>query len=30
MGGRFAEIAEEMTERIRNLGPSPVGASKAA
>ena len=30
MGGRFAEIAEEMTERIRELGPSPVGASKAA
>lgn len=30
MGGRFAEIAEEMTERIRELGPSPVGTSKAA
>jgi len=24
MGPRFAEIAREMTERIRKLGPSPV------
>ena len=24
MGGRFVEIAQEMTERIRALGPSPV------
>lgn len=24
MGGRFAEIANEMTERIRQLGPSPL------
>lgn len=24
MGTRFAEIAEEMTQRIRKLGPSPV------
>lgn len=24
MAGRFAEIANEMTERIRKLGPSPV------
>jgi coenzyme F420-reducing hydrogenase delta subunit len=24
MGGRFVEIAHEMTERIRSLGPSPV------
>lgn len=24
MGGRFVEIAQEMTERIRSLGPSPV------
>jgi len=24
MGARFAEIATEMTERIKNLGPSPV------
>lgn len=24
MGPRFAEIAEEMTERIRTLGPSPL------
>lgn len=30
-GPRFAEIAREMTERIRNLGPSPVkGVKKAA
>ncbi len=28
MGGRFAEIATEMTERIQNLGPSPVRAAK--
>lgn len=25
MGPRFAEIATEMTERIRRLGPSPIG-----
>jgi F420-non-reducing hydrogenase iron-sulfur subunit len=24
MGTRFAEIAEEMTQRIKKLGPSPV------
>jgi F420-non-reducing hydrogenase iron-sulfur subunit len=24
MGGRFVEIAREMTERVRALGPSPV------
>jgi len=24
MGPRFAEIADEMTERIKNLGPSPL------
>ena len=24
MGPRFAEIAEEMTERIRTLGPTPL------
>ncbi len=24
MGPRFAEIASEMTERIRALGPTPV------
>jgi coenzyme F420-reducing hydrogenase delta subunit len=24
MGGRFVEIAQEMTERVRALGPSPV------
>ncbi|HIJ57293.1 MAG TPA: hydrogenase iron-sulfur subunit [Deltaproteobacteria bacterium] len=25
MGSRFAEIANEMTQRIKDLGPSPVG-----
>jgi len=30
MGPRFAEIANEMTERIRNLGPSPVKIHQAA
>jgi F420-non-reducing hydrogenase iron-sulfur subunit len=24
MGGRFAEVALEMTERIKKLGPSPI------
>ena len=24
-GARFAEIATEMTERIRGLGPNPLG-----
>ena len=26
-GGRFAEIANEMTERIKSLGPSPLNKS---
>ncbi len=31
MGARFAEIATEMTERVRKLGPSPVlGAQRKA
>lgn len=30
MGGRFAEIVEEMTERTRRLGPSRVGGRKEA
>jgi coenzyme F420-reducing hydrogenase delta subunit len=30
MGPRFAEIANEMTERIRKLGPSPVKINQAA
>jgi coenzyme F420-reducing hydrogenase delta subunit len=30
MGGRFAEIAEEMTARIRKLGPSTVSRWKEA
>jgi F420-non-reducing hydrogenase iron-sulfur subunit len=29
-GPRFAEIAREMVERIRKLGPSPIGVKKAA
>ena len=29
-GPRFAEIAREMEERIKKLGPSPVGRPKAA
>ena len=24
MGPKFAEVADEMTERVRNLGPSPL------
>lgn len=28
MGGRFVEIAQEMTERIRALGPNPVKTGK--
>jgi len=24
MGAKFAEIAREMTERIKKLGPSPI------
>jgi len=26
-GARFAEVAKEMTERIRELGPSPIGGT---
>ena len=29
-GPRFAEIAREMAERIKELGPSPVNLKKAA
>jgi F420-non-reducing hydrogenase iron-sulfur subunit len=29
-GPRFAEIAREMTEKIRALGPSPVGVKTKA
>lgn len=29
-GPRFAEIAREMVERIKALGPTPVNAKKAA
>ncbi len=29
MGPRFAEVAREMTERIRRLGPSPVKGARA-
>jgi coenzyme F420-reducing hydrogenase delta subunit len=28
MGGRFAEVAQEMTDRIRTLGPSPIRKAK--
>ena len=27
-GATFAEIADEMTERIRSMGPSPIKAAK--
>lgn len=30
MGPRFAEIAREMTERIKELGPTPVCTAEAA
>jgi coenzyme F420-reducing hydrogenase delta subunit len=30
MGPRFAEIAHEMTSRIKELGPTPVIMKKAA
>jgi coenzyme F420-reducing hydrogenase delta subunit len=30
MAGRFAEIATEMTERIDELGPSPLRLTKRA
>jgi len=29
-GQRFAEIASEMVDRIKGLGPSPVKSDKAA
>ncbi len=29
MGPRFAEIAQEMTEKIRSLGPSPIRMAEA-
>ena len=29
-GPRFAEIAKEMVERIKELGPSPINIKKAA
>jgi coenzyme F420-reducing hydrogenase delta subunit len=28
MGGRFAEVAQEMTQRIQELGPSPIRKAK--
>ena len=28
MGQRFADIANEMTEKIRNLGPNPIKLAK--
>jgi len=30
MGPRFAEIAQEMTQKIKELGPSPVKINQAA
>ena len=30
MGPRFAEIAQEMTRKIKELGPSPVKVNQAA
>jgi F420-non-reducing hydrogenase iron-sulfur subunit len=30
MGGRLAEIASEMTERVRALGPNPLGRQRHA
>jgi F420-non-reducing hydrogenase iron-sulfur subunit len=30
MGPRFAEIAQEMTQKIKDLGPSPVKMNQAA
>lgn len=30
MGSRFARIANEFTEQIRQLGPNPVGAARKA
>jgi F420-non-reducing hydrogenase iron-sulfur subunit len=30
MGPRFAEIAQEMTQKIKELGPSPVKMNQAA
>jgi coenzyme F420-reducing hydrogenase delta subunit len=30
MGGRFAEVVEEMTQRVRALGPNPVKPRKDA
>jgi F420-non-reducing hydrogenase iron-sulfur subunit len=29
-GARFAEIATEMTERIREMGPNPLGNGSSA
>jgi F420-non-reducing hydrogenase iron-sulfur subunit len=29
MGARFAQVATEMTEKIRRLGPSPIKAAAA-
>jgi coenzyme F420-reducing hydrogenase delta subunit len=30
MGPRFAEIAAEMTQRVKALGPNPVNVASAA
>ena len=30
MGDRFAEVAERITDKIRNLGPNPVVSARSA
>jgi coenzyme F420-reducing hydrogenase delta subunit len=30
MGDRFADIAEQMTEKIRQMGPNPIHAARSA
>jgi coenzyme F420-reducing hydrogenase delta subunit len=30
MGDRFADIAEQMTKKIRDLGPNPIHAARSA
>ena len=30
MGDRFADVAERITEKIRNLGPNPVCSARSA
>jgi coenzyme F420-reducing hydrogenase delta subunit len=30
MGDRFADVAEQMTKKIRELGPNPIHAARSA